>query len=60
MTTYDEGINYDAAIPYDGATDPVFSGFSGVDKRRMVRPPVVVGDPDEDEALLLIMLGLME
>jgi hypothetical protein len=60
MTTYDEGINYDAAIPYDGATELVFAGFSGVDKRRVVRPRVIVGDPDEDEALLLITLGLME
>jgi hypothetical protein len=57
MTTYDEGINYDAAIPYDGAVTPdVVPGGP----LWLVRPPAVTGDPDEDEALLLIMLGLME
>ena len=38
----------------------VGGGFSGMDKRRIVRQIVVTGDPDEDEALLMIFLAMME
>lgn len=39
----------------------VTGGYSGTDKRRIVaRPRVVTSDPDEDEVLLLIILGLIK
>ena len=42
------------------AATTVGGGFSGMDKRRIVRQIVVTGDPDEDEALLMIFLAMME
>ena len=51
---------FDSAI-FDPAIFDVCAvgGFSGIDKRRIVRQIVVTGDPDEDEALLMIFLAMM-
>lgn len=56
MTLYDDGISYDAVIPYNGAVTPAPTLGGGY----FISPRVVqFDDLDDDEAILLLVEMLL-
>ena len=58
MTNYNEGIGYEAAIPYNGIMVPPQPPTRGFGGGYAYIPPRII--PDEDEAIVAILLEILE